>query len=302
MGRLPRVGLDEAGAAYLQACAVGGNVSRWRHQQGVIVAAFSRYLERQGISTLQNAMPHHLTGFLAELQGRGLSRTTMHRQGTVIRAWARWTVESGLLTRAPIAGAKLRTPEPAPLELPAFSEIMAAILAGWNREHREALLVLLGTGLRRGELLALRWADCDLAAGILEVRPHADGWSPKSGKARAVGMPAWVTEVLAGRKVQKGGAGPFQDDKGAPIFHESTISHAWLRMTRARGLNVRLHDLRHAHASEALKRGATVLELQAQLGHASITTTQRYLHTDRKSPLRVAAVMEGVMPGRQAAR
>jgi len=302
LSKNPVPDLEKAATAYITASEVLGNAERWVYQQGVILGDFCQHLRGEGIHHLTDAEPHHLTAFLAACKAAGQSPATLHRKGTVIRAWARWALASGYRKRAPLATARLRTPRRPPLELAQFSEVLEAILGCWNRDYREAFLVLLGAGLRRGELLALRWLDCDLSAGILMVRPHPSGWTPKSRNARAVGIPGWVIEVLANRKTQLGRHGPFQDEEGAPICHESTLSHAWVRLSRARKLGMALKDLRHAHATEALQRGATIRELQAQLGHASVTTTEIYTHVDRKSAARVASAMEGAMPARAEAK
>ncbi|WP_257303380.1 tyrosine-type recombinase/integrase [Geothrix campi] len=295
--------LQKAAGAYLVASEVLGNATRWVYQQAVILGDFSSHLEAEGISDLSKAEPHHLTAFLARCKAAGQGKTTLHRKGTVIRAWARWALASGYLKRAPLAAAKLKKPQRPPIELAQFAAVLEAILSVWKRDYREAFLCLLGSGLRRGELLALRWMDCDLAAGVLEIRPHkVTGWSPKSKRARAVGIPLWVVEVLTLRKAQLGNAGPFQDAEGAPVCHESTLSHVWGRVNRKHGLGMALKDLRHAHATEALQRGATIREVQAQLGHASVTTTEIYTHVDRKSAGRVALAMEGAMIARAEAK
>jgi integrase len=183
------------------------------------------------------------------------------------------------------------------MDLDPFAEILAMALKCWKIDLRDAFLVLIGSGLRRGELLALRWQDCDLAGGLLHVRPQrSTGWTPKTKRARAVGIPAWAVEILT-RRQSGGGAGPFLDAKGKPIMDPSTLSHGWVRLARRHGRpHIRLHDLRHAHATEALERGANIRAVQVQLGHTRVTTTERYTHVDRQSPRRVAELFDDVLP------
>ena len=291
----PTLTLQKVAEAYLDASAIQGHAPRWIHQQGVILARFTAFLETQGVRQIIHAEPHHLFGFLGtvkRLSGNNLS--TLHRKGTVCRAWARWAIQTGMVKHSPLARAILKTPPRAPLDLEAFTDLLEAVASPWDGDLRDALMVLLASGLRRAELFHLRWKDCDLVEGLLDVRPQAE-WSPKSRKRRAVGIPVWAVRILAKRRA-RGGAGPFQDAEGAPIMHPSTLSHAWLKISRAKGLKARLHDLRHAHATEALARGATIREVQAQLGHASVTTTEMYTHLDKASPRRVASVMDAALP------
>lgn len=294
--RHPALTLQMVAEAYLDASGIQGHAPRWVHQQGVVLGDFIRHLETQRVYQIIHVQPHHLFSFLAVMRARtGNGQTTLHRKGTVCRAWGRWAVQNGLVKQSPLAHAILKTPPKAPLDLEPFQELLEAVASPWDADLRDALMVLLASGMRRAELFNLRWKDCDLVDGILDVKPQRT-WSPKNRKRRAVGIPPWAAAILAQRRT-RGGAGPFQDLEGKPIMDPSTLSHAWLKLTRKRGLKARLHDLRHAHATEALARGATIREVQAQLGHASVTTTERYTHLDLASPRRVAAVFADVLPG-----
>ena len=81
----------------------------------------------------------------------------------------------------------------------------------------------------------------------------------------------------------------------------STLSHAWARLARRNACpHLRLHDLRHAHATEALDRGATIREVQEQLGHQRVTTTERYTHPGRASAARVGGLFADALPAEDA--
>ncbi|HJV39988.1 MAG TPA: site-specific integrase [Geothrix sp.] len=299
--RGPDLPLEKAAAAYLDACQVGGNVAAWIYQQGVILQDFRFHVERMDppVHQLAHAEPYHLYSFLSGCRARGNAQSTLHRKGTIIRAWARWALTSGLVKRCGMAETDLVAPPPAPLDIEPFSVYLDMITSHWHEETRDFLLLLLVSGLRRGELLALRWKDCDLAAGLLIVRPQRSGWRPKNKGAqgeRGVGIPPWAVEILARRQQDYGGAGPFLNAKGERIVHPATMSHRFLRMTRRKGLKARLHDLRHAHGTEALQRGASIREVQVQLGHSRVTTTERYTHVNRQNASRMAGVFAGDMP------
>lgn len=143
-----------------------------------------------------------------------------------------------------------------------------------NERNRAILTLLYASGVRVSELCGLCWRD---------VQPTADGAQitvfGKGGKTRAIRLPATVWEQLA----------RLRGELDQPVFqsrkhHGALTPVAVLRIVRqaARRAGIKLavspHWLRHAHASHALDRGAPIHLVQATLGHASITTTGRYLH------------------------
>lgn len=167
--------------------------------------------------------------------------------------------------------------------------------------------LLANTGMRRGEVLGLRWSDLDLEAGTLRItrtlittdvqRKGSPGmaWgTPKTAKGRrTVALdPATVTAVRAHRKRQLEErlalGSDYQDQDlviceadGTPI-HPKTISYQFGKAARAARLPpIRLHDLRHTHATLALKAGVHPRIVQERLGHANVSITlDTYSHVD----------------------
>ena len=154
------------------------------------------------------------------------------------------------------------------------------------------------TGMRRGEVLGLRWADIDLDAARLSIRQAlvAVGYeviasTPKSHSARVVDLDAETVELLRRhRNIQdderaEWGA-DYQDaglvvakENGEPI-HPHTFSQSFERIIANAGQRrIRLHDLRHTHASLALKAGVPVKVVSERLGHESPAfTLKQYAH------------------------
>jgi len=178
---------------------------------------------------------------------------------------------------------------------------MDAYLAALDaKPHRwgDAFRVLLGSGLRRGELLHLRWGDVDLENSTVHVKRRT-GWSPKGRKDRVVGLTddakAALKRLLEKRAVI-GNLGPFLDEAGRLTISPTTLTHAWLEVVRGADLPTRLHATRHAHATAAVEAGANLTDVQAQLGHAAITTTMRYVKPNPAAPLRVVAAIQKGKP------
>lgn len=156
----------------------------------------------------------------------------------------------------------------------------------------------LNTGLRRGELAGLRWADADLDTAVLRVRRNRvtvdhkvhDG-VPKSGKARVVDLdPATVTMLRIWRRRQieeRLAWGDAWIDTGhlftredGTAVHPAAISWNFKRLIGIAGVPpIRLHDLRHTHATLGLAAGVPVKVMQERLGHAtSQITLDLYSH------------------------
>jgi site-specific recombinase XerD len=157
------------------------------------------------------------------------------------------------------------------------------------RRNRAILTLLYASGMRVSELCGLCWRD---------LQPNSEGGQVtvlgKGGATRAIRIPASVWKLVNGlRSAGAGqpGAGQAGIDSGDPVFRSRKRANggvlrplAVLRIVRrsARRAGIELpvspHWFRHAHASHALDRGAPIHLVQATLGHASITTTGRYLH------------------------
>ncbi len=147
--------------------------------------------------------------------------------------------------------------------------------------------VTVQTGLRRGEALALRWADLDLTKGLLSVRRSLGRFRDGSRyvvretalkshhSRRTIDLAPSVVEALlalpAGDDPERDFV--FRSTAGGPIDPDN-VDRAFKRHLTAAGLpDVRFHDLRHTHASLLIAAGVHPKAIQARLEHASITTT-----------------------------
>ena len=146
---------------------------------------------------------------------------------------------------------------------------------------RAMCTLALRTGLRLGELRALRWDDVDLPGKKLVVRRAA--WnnivgSPKSGKSREIPLTTDSVLALSGLEWQSCSY-VFAGSNGELLTKESTKRPLWRACARA-GFDRRIgwHALRHSFASHLVMRGAPLKAVQELLGHADIKMTMRYAH------------------------
>jgi integrase len=163
-------------------------------------------------------------------------------------------------------------------------EVWSLVRAAANEQDAAVYLTAAFTGLRLGELLALRWRDVDFTGAVIRVRAsYAMGalTTPKSGKVRAVPMAPDVAKALAqlGRRtdwvgeddlVFPGAAGGFLDGSALRRRYKSALAAAGLRQ-------LRFHDLRHTFGTRMIAK-ADIRRVQEWMGHADIQTTMRYLH------------------------
>lgn len=160
-------------------------------------------------------------------------------------------------------------------------------------------------GLRRGELVALRWRDVDFPAEAIRVRgsfSHGQVVSPKSGKVGTVPMVPAVAEALSALRDRD--RFTRDDDLVFPSasgdhIDASALRRRYLRALRHASLRgLRFHDLRHTFGSLAINR-ASIVQVQAWMGHADIDTTMRYLH--HKSQAGEAKLLAAAFEARNAA-
>jgi hypothetical protein len=154
--------------------------------------------------------------------------------------------------------------------------------------------VILGVlcGLRRGEIVALRWRQVDLANAQLAVVESAEQTGagvrykqPKSGRARTVALSPIVVEELRAHRLRQAeelfrlGARPndatylYTREDGGP-FQPRSLTHAWQQMLAKTTLpRIRFHDLRHAHATHLLSSGIHPKVASERLGHSKVGIT-----------------------------
>jgi integrase len=177
------------------------------------------------------------------------------------------------------------------------TEIDALVAGAASEQDATIFLTAALTGLRRGELVALRWRDVDFAGEAIRVRgnySHGELVTPKSGKVRSVPM---VSEVA--RRLARLGRREFFTAQKDPVFvgtHGGRLDASALRrryvaaLKRADLRPLPFHSLRHHFGSMAVNR-ASLVQVQAWMGHAHIQTTARYLHA--KSQATDAALLAG---------
>lgn len=232
------------------------------------LAFVNKPLARVTVSDLQ-AWAQHL--------GQGsLKPASQNRALTAIKSLLTFGQETGYLPFNVGAAVKLR-PNPDGLAQRILAESEVARLIDSAPEGRDQLMLrlLYISGVRVSELAQLKWCD---------LMPRAEGGQitvfGKGGKTRAILMKPKTWNLLLSQRGNSAAADPvFRSRKGGHLDASRIRRIVYAAAERA-GLPKKIspHWLRHAHASHALDRSAPIHLVQATLGHASVSTTGRYLH------------------------
>ena len=173
-----------------------------------------------------------------------------------------------------------------------------------SRQEYEMYYIELATGLRRGELLGLKWQDIDWKNGIIKVRrqvARVDGEiveAPLKTKNsyRAVTISQQAIEVLKIQKRNTNDEYVFPSPNGGPISPDSVNNMLKRVLARAGIPKVRFHDLRHTFATIALQSGVDIKTVSSMLGHFSAGfTLDTYAHVTTSAQKEAAETMGQVL-------
>lgn len=231
---------------------------------------------------------------------RGHARETVDTTGSVLDSILSWAVKRGFADRCPalrgFGGDGVRS---------IFRAVAAARckpsarIEAWNRDEAvillacavergdwlaDPLLFLFQTGVRRGEMLALDWADVDLGAGRVLIRQSTTRGQTKSTKADKVRSVELAEDAIAmlQRRAEKGRSGKVFRTRRGEAWTDHSFSGYWIRCRRAavkRGVRrFKLHCTRHSWASWALAAGHDAAWAAAQIGDGLQVFLRRYVH------------------------
>ncbi|MCL2475281.1 MAG: site-specific integrase [Chloroflexi bacterium] len=226
----------------------------------------------------------------------GLSNMSVKHHIVCLHTALQYAVKMGLIVRNPVDAViipKTKRPE---MKFMNESDVKRFLELAKNTPYYILFYLAIFTGMRRSELLALRWQDIDFGKGqvyITRSLHHLKNTGalifkePKSEKSRrAVALSPSTVELLKEHKITQNN---FRLSLGYLAFNENdlifchydgkpllpnTITHNWIKLTKKAGLEgIRLHDARHTHASLMLKQGVHPKIVQERLGHSSIQVT-----------------------------
>lgn len=275
---------------------LGEFVERWLQdfaRHNVRSTTYERYgqLVRCHVTPALGTMPIvRLTPQAIERFWNGLPKTTTaHHVAALLRQILTYAVRRGIILQNPSEMVALPKRTPPSLKVWTPDEAMKFLDAARSSPHYLFYALAIAAGLRAGELLRLQWGDLDLARGILNV---------SSGKTmnarRAVLLPS---QLVAELRQRRGVGLVFRTPKGTPLNLNTLRYRDFLPTIEDAGVpRIRIHDLRHFHASYLLANGADLASLSGRLGHSSRAfTLATYAHMLPEGQEHAARIANGLL-------
>ncbi len=262
--------------------------------QGGYQPIIKRIKQRFGRMQLDALTSEHVKEWYHVLGEQGLSARTVERHHQVLRAMYREAAEDGRVTKIPTAFRRAKIGKPT-LRVPDEETVATLLRSAGDGDFGVLLRLAVLTGMRRGELVGLRWSD-------IEAGPEIDGLptlrirversvlelkggklavkTTKTGEARTVMIVGADTLLLVEHRRRKGkhvtpASYVFAADmRGMTPRRPGWVTQRWRRLRAEFGLEgVRLHDLRHFHATRLLAAGVPINDVSRRLGHSKTSTT-----------------------------
>jgi integrase len=232
-----------------------------------------------GTMAVEDVLPKHIQTAIAGMAAKGLSSKTMSSARIAAHGLFEWMVTSEILERNPCRKIRVPVTESKPRRPLAPAEVPLLLEAMKHSRWQNSVRFLLLTGLRRGELLALKWSDIEDGWLVIRRTLATDGTEgPPKSKAgnRSIRIGNAVQAILDAQRDMlhiERIVSPyvFPAETGATIS-PGTYYHTLKRFGAVAGVSLSVHELRHSFVSY-LGAGMDLKTLQSILGHASSTQT-----------------------------
>jgi len=240
-------------------------------------------------------------------QPKGLSAKTVRNINQIISSALNLAKEQKLLASNPAEACALPRVEHREMKTLPVEQLTSFLREAKETGVYEMYYIELATGLRRGELLGLKWQDIDMVNGTIRVQRQVariDGEiveAPLKTKNsyRTVSIGPDAIEVLKEQKKKVGDSEyVFPSPNGGPISPDSVLNMLHRVLERAGLPKIRFHDLRHTFATLALQNGVDIKTVSGMLGHFSAGfTLDTYAHVTTSAQREAANTMGNVLSG-----
>lgn len=243
----------------------------------------------------------------AKNQPKGLSSKTVRNINQVISSAMQLAIQQHLIAQNPTDGCALPKTEHREMQTLSADQLAAFLLEAKHSGVFEMYYIELATGLRRGELLGLKWEDIDFSNQTLRVRRQVGRINGEVREAplktknayRTISLGTDAVGVLKQqREKQPSSSYVFPGPTGGPIAPDSVLHMLHRVLDRAGLPEIRFHDLRHTFATLALQNGVDVKTVSGMLGHFSAGfTLDTYAHVTTAAQKKAAETMGEVLAG-----
>ncbi len=211
--------------------------------------------------------------FRASILKEGVTKSTANRYMALLKSMLNLSIEWGYLKTNPVK-VKFFSEMDNLKERILSKEEEQSLLEACSAHLKPIVLTALHTGMRKGEILNLKWSQVDFTNMVIKVE------NTKSGKPRLIPINECLLEELMRLKRQSGKSNYvfLYPDSGKPLKDVKRSFPGAVRRSGIRGL--RFHDLRHSFASRLVAKGVDLITIKELLGHHSVRITERYTHSN----------------------
>lgn len=269
-----------------------------------------------GALELRKLRPLHIERMLLHIREKGLSERTALHVYRVLYTALEQAIKWQIVDRNVAASVIPPKPPKKAVEPPDPADIARLLEAVRDTEIEIPTVVAIGTGMRLGEALGLRWRDVDLEAGsarvLQTIQVDRSFGTPKTHRStRPIGLPQFVIDALKTHRRRQNElrlvAGDAWHDldliscrpDGTPL-DPRRISRLFSATAEKLGLGYTFHGLRHAYASLMLQSGVDLKVISSLLGHSSIgITADLYLHVAERANQEAANKLDALLRGEE---
>jgi excisionase family DNA binding protein len=285
-----RIVFDEFAKFYVDSYAKSIKRS-WRCDDYCLEAHLKPFFGKLDLGAIT---PLDIERYRAKRLEAGIKKSTSNRELALLKRMFHLAADWGYSNENPVAKVKLFSERDNLKERVLTAEEEPKLLAHCAPHLRPIVVFALNTGMRRGEILGLRWDEVDPAGRSVLVK------RTKGGRDRIVPLNDAAAGVIKAQREKSPGSYVFPSTKGKEFMR--TVDHSFRRACRLAGIvGLRFHDLRHTFATRLIRRGADIITVQALLGHYAVTVTQRYTHSGadekRRAVEALARVTESLLLG-----
>lgn len=231
---------------------------------------FAHWLEGQNVTEPSEVTPRHVRAYLAELAGRELTEWTCNGHARAIKTLLRfWHTEGYIPNEIKFAMPKVSKKRMRVLSANEVTQVLNAC----DKREKAMILLMVDTGMRRAEVVALSWGNVDISTGLVQIERG------KGGKPRSVVIGATTRRaMLAYRRTLTN-----TDETAAVIqtregkrFTPDGLSTIFKRLEKVMGIRFTPHSLRRTFTILSLRAGMGELHVQSMLGHSSLAMVEYY--------------------------
>jgi len=240
-----------------------------------VINSFEKFRSRfESVNMLSKVSPALIEDFKLG-RARKVSKGTVNHDLKILGIVFGWAVDHNLMKKNPVKEVRrfrLDRKQPRFFSMEEIRLILSKCPERWYLYY----MILLHTGMRRGELANLEWNDVDFERKMIKITPK-DGWSPKGKRGREIPINNELFELLIRQKKESTGRHVVERSR-AKRYDRGLWEKFW-RLAKKLGIrNANIHTFRHTFASYMIMSGVDLVTVKELLGHRDITTTMRYAH------------------------